>query len=127
MPQGAVIAPTSWIISTILRVSANHWWRARRLLKSFDPTDVFVDWYVPNERLSDPKVGNEVFVLFGNRRISGQIMEILPISDVYAGSASAAGGRIAIANRAHSVQPGHATPGAEFDGRRSHALHQLTA
>jgi hypothetical protein len=32
----------------------------------FDPTDVFVDWYIPNERLADPKVGNEVFVLFGN-------------------------------------------------------------
>ena len=51
-----------------------------------DPTDIFVDWYIPNERLIDPKVGNEVFVLFGNRRHSGKIAEILPVSDVYAGT-----------------------------------------
>ncbi len=36
--------------------------------------------------LADPKVGNEVFVLFGNWRISGRIVEILPVSDVYAGA-----------------------------------------
>ena len=51
-----------------------------------DPTDIFVDWYIPNERLIDPKVGNEVFVLFGNRRISGKIAQILPVSGVYAGT-----------------------------------------
>src|SRR5262249_5033057 len=33
-----------------------------------DPTDVFVDWYVPNTRLVDPRVGNKVVVIFGNRR-----------------------------------------------------------
>ena len=49
-----------------------------------DQSDVFVDWYIPNERLRDPKVGNDVLVLFGNRRISGKIVEILPVSDVYA-------------------------------------------
>ena len=51
-----------------------------------DPTDIFVDWYIPNERLFDPKVGNEVLVLFGNRRISGKIAQILPVSGVYAGT-----------------------------------------
>lgn len=40
------------------------------------------------KRLADPKVGNEVFVLFGNRRILGKIAEILPVSDVYPGAAS---------------------------------------
>ena len=34
-----------------------------------DPNDVFVDWYIPNERFADPEVGREVVVLFGNRRI----------------------------------------------------------
>ena len=51
-----------------------------------DPTDIFVDWYIPNERLIDPKVGNEVLVLFGNRRIPGKIAQILPVSGVYAGT-----------------------------------------
>ena len=53
-------------------------------LEILDQGDVFVDWYIPNERLRDPKVGNDVLVLFGNRRISGTIVEILPVSDVYA-------------------------------------------
>jgi predicted secreted protein len=43
-----------------------------------------VDWYVPNVRLIDPMVGNEVSVLFGNRRIPGKISQILPVSGVYA-------------------------------------------
>lgn len=51
-----------------------------------DPTDIFVDWYIPNERLIDPKVGNNVFVVFGNRRIPAKIAEILPLSGVYAGT-----------------------------------------
>jgi hypothetical protein len=51
-----------------------------------DPTDIFVDWYIPNERLIDPRVGNEVFVLFGNRRIPGKIAEILPVSGVFSGT-----------------------------------------
>jgi hypothetical protein len=34
-----------------------------------DPTDIFVDWYIPNERL----------------RIPGTIAQILPVSGVYAG------------------------------------------
>ena len=57
-----------------------------------DPTDIFVDWYIPNERLIDPEVGNEVFVLFGNRRISGKIAQILPVSGVYAGTQQSAVG-----------------------------------
>jgi HlyD family secretion protein len=47
---------------------------------------VRMDWYIPNERLIDPRVGNEVYVLFGNRRIPGKIAQILPVSGVYAGT-----------------------------------------
>ena len=50
-----------------------------------DPTDIFVDWYIPNERLVDPRIDDQVMVLFGNRRIPGTIVDILPVSDVYAG------------------------------------------
>jgi hypothetical protein len=53
-----------------------------------DANDIFVDWYVPSERLVNPEVGNEVAVLFGTRRISGTIAEILPVSGVYAGTQS---------------------------------------
>jgi hypothetical protein len=45
-----------------------------------------VDWYIPNERLIDPKVENDVLVLFGNRRIPGKIAQILPVSAVYRGA-----------------------------------------
>jgi len=45
-----------------------------------------VEWYIPNERLIDPKVGDEVSVLFGNRRIPRKIAEILPVSAVFAGA-----------------------------------------
>jgi len=31
----------------------------------------------------DPKVGNEVNVVFGNRRIPGKIAQILPVSGVF--------------------------------------------
>ena len=40
---------------------------------------------IPNERLMDPKVGNEVNVVFGNRRIPGKIAQILPVSGVFTG------------------------------------------
>lgn len=77
----------------------------------FDPTDVFVDWYIPNERLADPKVGNEVFVLFGNWRLSGRIAEILPVSDVYAGADPSAGpGRIATQIARIRFNPGEQPP-----------------
>ena len=46
-----------------------------------------MDWYIPNERLINPQVGKDVFVVFGNRRISGKIVQILPVSAVYAGTA----------------------------------------
>jgi hypothetical protein len=53
-----------------------------------DPADVFVDWYIPNERLFDPQVGQDVIVLFGNRRIYARIAQILPVSAVYGGTQS---------------------------------------
>ena len=48
-----------------------------------NPNDVFVDWYIPNARLIEPQVGNEVFVVFGNVRFVGRISEILRVSDVF--------------------------------------------
>jgi hypothetical protein len=77
----------------------------------FDPTDVFVDWFIPNERLTNPRVGNQVLVLFGNWRLSGRISEILPVSDVYAGTNTLSGsGRIATQIARIRFDPGAQPP-----------------
>ncbi len=84
--QGRVFAPIAGIVSTGLAHVGQSLVAGTPIAEILDPTDIFVDWYIPNERLIDPKVGNEVFVLFGNRRIPGKIAEILPVSGVYAGT-----------------------------------------
>ena len=82
--QGRVIAPIAGIVSTGLAHVGQSLVAGTPIAEILDPTDIFVDWYIPNERLIDPRVGNEVSVLFGNRRIPGKIDEILPVSGVYA-------------------------------------------
>jgi HlyD family secretion protein len=84
--KGRVFAPIAGIVSTGLAHVGSSLVTGTPIAEILDPTDIFVDWYIPNERLIDPKVGHEVFVLFGNRRIPGEIAEILPVSGVYAGT-----------------------------------------
>jgi HlyD family secretion protein len=84
--HGRVFAPIAGIVSTGLAHIGQSLVAGTPIAEILDPTDIFVDWYIPNERLIDPKVGNEVLVLFGNRRIPGKIAQILPVSGVFAGS-----------------------------------------
>src|SRR6266567_7069870 len=84
--RGKVFAPIAGIVSTGLAHVGQSLTAGTRIAEILDPTDIFVDWYIPNERLIDPKVGNDVSVLFGNRRIPGKIGQILPVSGVYAGT-----------------------------------------
>jgi HlyD family secretion protein len=84
--QGKVFAPFAGIISTGLAHIGQSLTAGTPIAEILDPTDIFVDWYIPNERLIDPQVGKAVFVLFGNRRIPGKIAQILPVSGVYAGT-----------------------------------------
>jgi multidrug resistance efflux pump len=84
--QGRVSAPIAGIVSTGLAHVGQSLVAGTPVAEVLDPTDIFVDWYIPNERLIDPEVGNEVSVLFGNRRIPGKISQILPVSAVYPGS-----------------------------------------
>ncbi len=84
--RGRVLAPITGIVSTGLADVGQSLVAGTPIAELLDPTDVFVDWYIPNERLIDPKVGNDVMVLFGRRRIRGKITEILPVSDVYRGA-----------------------------------------
>jgi hypothetical protein len=83
---GRISAPISGIVSTGLAHRGQSLVAGTPILEILDPNDVYVDWYIPNERVIDPKVGNEVLVLFGNRRIPGKIVQILPVSAVYAGT-----------------------------------------
>ena len=84
--QGRVFAPIAGIVSTGLAHVGQSLVAGTPIAEILDPTDIFVDWYIPNQRLIDPQVGNEVSVLFGNRRIPGKIVQILPVSGVYAGT-----------------------------------------
>jgi HlyD family secretion protein len=84
--KGQVLAPVAGIVSTALADVGQSLTAGTPIAEILDPTDIFVDWYIPNERLIDPTVGREVYVLFGNRRIPGTIAEILPVSGVYAGT-----------------------------------------
>jgi HlyD family secretion protein len=84
--KGRVLAPVSGIISTGLADAGQSLTAGTPIAEILDPTDIFVDWYIPNERLVDPKVGYDVIVVFGNRRIPGKIAQILPVSAVYAGT-----------------------------------------
>jgi HlyD family secretion protein len=84
--RGKVSAPIAGIVSTGLAHVGQSLTAGTPIAEILDSTDIYVDWYIPNERLIDPKVGNEVLVVFGNRRIPAKIAQILPVSGVYAGT-----------------------------------------
>ena len=83
---GRVVAPIAGIVSTGLAHAGQSLVAGTPIAEILDPSDIFVDWYIPNERLTDPKVDSEVLVLFGRRRIPGKVVQILPVSSVYTGS-----------------------------------------
>ena len=83
---GRLRAPIGGIISTRAARVGESVMGGTPVAEILDPTDVFVDWYIPNTRLIDPRVGNKVVVIFGNRRRYGTISEILPLSDIYVGT-----------------------------------------
>jgi HlyD family secretion protein len=84
--EGRIAAPVAGIVSTTLAQIGQSLVAGTPVAEIYDPTDLFVDWYIPNDRFADPKVGREVFVVFGSRRIAGEIAQILPVSAVYAGT-----------------------------------------
>ncbi|MDA9490599.1 HlyD family secretion protein [Bradyrhizobium sp. CCBAU 11361] len=83
--RGRIFAPVAGIISTGLAHVGQSLVAGTPIAEILDPTNIFVDWYIPNVRLIDPIIGQEVLVLFGNRRIPGKVAEILPVSGVYGG------------------------------------------
>src|SRR5260370_41983610 len=80
---------------------------------------------VNNPRLVDPEVGNEVSVLFGNRRIPGKISQILPVSAVYPGSQQLlTRDRPATQIARIRFDPGAVPPPLNSSVGVSHALHR---
>jgi len=69
---GRVFAPITGIVSTGLADVGQSLPAGTPIAELLDPSDIFVDWYVPNERVMDPVVGHSVMVLFGHRRIPGK-------------------------------------------------------
>ena len=83
---GRVSAPIAGIVSTGLAHVGQSLVAGTPIAEILDPTDVFVYWYIPNARMFDPEVGHDVFVLFGNRHVTGTIDQILPVSAAFAGT-----------------------------------------
>jgi multidrug resistance efflux pump len=57
---GKVSAPIAGIVSTGLAHVGQSLTAGTPIAEILDPSDIFVDWYISNERLIDPKVGNDV-------------------------------------------------------------------
>ena len=83
---GRIVAPIAGIIPTRPARAGQSVLAGSPIAEIRDPSDIYVYWYIPNERFADPRVGREVAVLFGNWRIFGTIIEIMPVSDADLGT-----------------------------------------
>ena len=81
---GKVFAPIAGVVATNVAYVGQSLVAGAPVAEILDPTDIFVDWYIPNARLVDPRKDDQIMVVFGNRRIPGTIIDILPVSDIYA-------------------------------------------
>jgi len=85
---GRILAPITGVVSNAPALEGQTVVAGTPIAEILSPNDVFVQWYVPNERFADPEVGRKVIVVFGRRRLEGTITEILPLSDIYGGAQS---------------------------------------
>jgi multidrug resistance efflux pump len=108
--EGRLSAPIPGIVAANPAYIGQSLVAGTPIVEVLDPTDVFVDWYIPYERHADPKVGQQVLVLFGSRRIPGKISEILPVSAVYAGTSLSERERIATPIARIHFDPGTSRP-----------------
>jgi len=82
--SGKVLAPIAGVVAPNVAYVGQSLLAGAPITEILDPTDIFVDWHIPNARLIDPRKDDPVMVIFGNRRIRGSIIDILPVSDIYA-------------------------------------------
>src|SRR5215211_2533064 len=57
--QGRVFAPIAGIVSTGLAHVGQSLVAGTPIAEILDPIDIFVDWYIPNERMIDPRSGTK--------------------------------------------------------------------
>ena len=79
--NGRILAPASGIIAARTSHAGETVVAGSSIAEIFLDGDTFVDWYIPNFRLVDPRPGQRVFVVYGRTRFPATISEILPISD----------------------------------------------
>ena len=89
--DGRVTAPVGGIIARRPARVGESLAAGSPVAEILDPREVFVDWYVPNGRLLDPKVGVDVVIVHGTWRLRGTISEILPVSEVFGGARPSVG------------------------------------
>jgi HlyD family secretion protein len=80
---GRILAPITGIVADAPAIEGQSGVAGTPIAEILSPNDLFVVWYVPNERFADAEVGRKGVVLFGRRRREGTITEILPLSDTY--------------------------------------------
>jgi multidrug resistance efflux pump len=83
---GRVVAPIAGIVATKPARVGQSLVAGSPITEIQDPREIFVDWYIPNQRLLDPAVGFEVTVVLGRWRYHGTISEMLRVSEVYGGT-----------------------------------------
>lgn len=79
--DGRVLSPASGIVAPRTSHAGETVVAGSSIAEIFLDGDTFVDWYIPNFRLIDPRPGQRVLVVYGRTRLPGTISEILPISD----------------------------------------------
>ncbi|MBV2183699.1 MAG: HlyD family efflux transporter periplasmic adaptor subunit [Rhizobium sp.] len=91
--DGRVVAPVSGIVSPRMAKAGESLIAGTAIAEIYNNRDIYIDWFVPDFRLVEPGVGRPVLMVFGNRRILGEIAQILPVSDVYEEERALAGNR----------------------------------
>ncbi|MGO4678100.1 HlyD family efflux transporter periplasmic adaptor subunit [Bosea sp. 2YAB26] len=79
--DGIILSPVSGIISNQTRQAGETIAAATAIAEVYLSKDIYVDWYIPDFRMIDPKPGQRVFVVFGRTRYAATLTEVLPISD----------------------------------------------
>lgn len=83
--DGVVYASISGVISTKIAHIGDTIIAGSTIAEILDKKRLYIDWYIPNFRLFNPKVDDPVFIIFGGDYLKGHITEILPISNVIEG------------------------------------------
>lgn len=83
--DGVIYASISGITSSKISHIGDTVVAGATIAEILDKKRIYIDWYIPNFRLYDPKVNDPVFIIFGSTYLRGYISEILPISNVIEG------------------------------------------